>query len=52
MNQQENQEQTNPAVAIEDLTVVEAAQQQVTGGNRVSHSNGNVYFTNDYSLTI
>jgi hypothetical protein len=39
MSQQNHQERTNPSVEIEDLTVEEAAQQEVTGGPRMECSN-------------
>ena len=39
MSKQENQEQTKQAAEIEDLTVEEAAQQEVKGGPRMESSN-------------
>ena len=39
MSKQENPERTNQAIEIEDLTVVEARQQEVKGGPRTESAN-------------
>jgi hypothetical protein len=50
MKAKDNREINDQSIVIEDLSAQIA--EPIIGGNRVSHSNSNVYFTNDYSLTI